>query len=109
MPQAAFDFVQGKKVTGRVFNDYDFGGFLIFSGIPTFVDGRALPFGDEFLHRYFDATDLVDIGDSFKLLEDYKIDWIILKPARPLAKALLQSAIWDKVYADEYSVVFVRR
>lgn len=109
MPQAALDFVQEKKLTGRVFNDYDFGGFLIFSGIPTFVDGRALPFGDEFLHRYFDAADLVDIGASFKLLEDYKIDWIILKPARPLTKALLQSAIWDKVYADQYSVVFVRR
>jgi hypothetical protein len=109
MPQAALEFVQGKKVTGRVFNDYEFGGFLIFSGIPTFVDGRALPFGDEFLHRYFDAADLVDIGDAFKLLEDYNIDWIILKPTRPLAKALLQSAIWDKVYADQYSVVFVRR
>lgn len=109
MPQAALDFVRENKVSGRVFNDYDFGGFLIFSGIPTFVDGRALPFGDEFLHRYFDAVNLVDIGDSFKLLEDYKIDWIILKPTRPLAKALLQSAIWDKIYADPYSVVFVRR
>jgi hypothetical protein len=108
-PQAAIDFVQGRNVSGRVFNDYDFGGFLIFSGIPTFVDGRALPFGDEFLHRYFDAANLVDIGGAFKLLEDYKINWIILKPIQPLAKALLQSAKWDKVYADQYSVVFVRR
>jgi hypothetical protein len=109
MPQAALDFVQEKKVTGRVFNDYDFGGFFTFSGIPTFVDGRALPFGDEFLRRYFDALDLVDIGDAFKLLEDNRIDWIILRPFRPLTKALLHSAVWDKVYADDDAVVFVRR
>ena len=108
-PQAAIDFAHKNNVTGQVFNDYDFGGFLIFSGIPTFVDGRALPFGDEFLHRYFDAADLVDIGDAFKLLDDYKIRWIILKPSRPLAKALGRSGGWDEVYADQYSVVFVRR
>jgi hypothetical protein len=108
-PQAAIDFVHKNSITGRVFNDYDFGGFLIFSGIPTFVDGRALPFGDEFLHRYFDAADLVDIGDAFKLLDDYKISWIILKPSQPLVKALDRSGGWNKVYADQYSIVFVRR
>lgn len=108
-PQAALDFVRGKQIAGNVFNDYDFGGFLLFSGIPTFVDGRALPFGDEFLHRYFDAADLVDIGDAFKLLDDYKVNWIILKPAEPLVKAIARSPGWDRVYADQYAVVFVRR
>jgi len=68
-----------------------------------------LPFGDEFLHRYFDAADLVDIGDAFKLLDDYKVNWIILKPAEPLVKAIARSPGWDRVYADQYAVVFVRR
>jgi hypothetical protein len=36
------------KVTGPVFNDYDLGGYLIFRGIPTFIDGRTLPFGKDF-------------------------------------------------------------
>jgi hypothetical protein len=107
-PRDALDFVQRKNITGHVFNDYDFGGFLIFAGIPTFVDGRALPFGDEFLHRYFDAVDLVDIAAAFKLLDDYKISWIILKPIEPLAKEIAQSPSWDKVYTDQYSIVFVR-
>jgi len=107
-PKAAIDFVQSKNITGHVFNDYGFGGFLIFSGIPTFVDGRALPFGDAFLHRYFDAMNLVDIDDAFQLLDDYKISWIILNPNEPFAKAIARSANWDKVYTDEYSVVFVQ-
>ncbi|MBV9260194.1 MAG: hypothetical protein JO205_02365, partial [Pseudolabrys sp.] len=101
-------FCSKKKYRRTCFNDYDFGGFLIFSGIPTFVDGRALPFGDDFLHRYFGAVDLVDADDAFKLLNDYKIDWIILKPAQPLAGAVTRSSDWDKVYSDQYSIVFVR-
>ena len=107
-PKAAIDFVQRNNITGRVFNEYGFGGFLIFSGIPTFVDGRALPFGDAFLHKYFDAVSLVDIDGAFQLLNDYKISWIILPPAVPFAKAIARSGSWDKVYADEYSVVFIR-
>jgi hypothetical protein len=107
-PKAALNFVQSKNITGRVFNDYDFGGFLVFSGIPTFIDGRALPFGDAFLHKYFDAVDLVDTDAAFQLLDDYKISWIILKPIEPFAKAITRSANWDQVYADKYSVVFVR-
>ena len=55
-PKGAIDFVQRKNIIGNVFNDYNFGGYLIFSGIPTFVDGRALPFGDAFLHKYFDTV-----------------------------------------------------
>jgi hypothetical protein len=92
-----------------VFNDYNFGGFLIYSSISTFVDGRALPFGDDFLHKYFDAVDLVDISSSFQLLNEYKVSWAILRPKEPLAKALAQSARWDQAYSDKYSVVFVRR
>ena len=107
-PRDAVAFVHKANITGRVFNDYDFGGFLVFSGIPTFVDGRALPFGDGFLHTYFDTADLVDADAAFKVLDDFKIDWIILKPAQPLARAVTRSAKWDKVYADQFAVVFVR-
>jgi hypothetical protein len=107
-PKAAIDFVRRTNITGNVLNDYMFGGFLIFSGIPTFVDGRDMPFGDAFLHKYFDAVDLVDIDGAFYLLDDYKVSWIILNPLEPLTKAIAQSTLWDKVYSDEYSVVFIR-
>jgi hypothetical protein len=108
-PKAAIDFVRRTNITGNVFNSYDFGGFLIFLDIPTFVDGRALPFGDDFLHKYFDAVDLIDIDGTFQMLDDYKISWVILRPLEPISRALAQSVLWDKVYSDKYSVVFTRR
>jgi hypothetical protein len=107
-PQAALDYVRRANITGNVFNSYNFGGFLIFSGIPTFVDGRALPFGDDFLRKYFDASGLVDIRKTFELLDEYKVKWALLTPTAPLARALARDAHWDEVFSDKYSVVFAR-
>jgi len=37
---------------GPVLNNYNFGGFLIFSGVPVFIDGRADLYGDDFIRGY---------------------------------------------------------
>jgi hypothetical protein len=106
-PEEAIDFVKRTHITGNVFNSYDFGGYLIFSGIPTFIDGRGVA-GDDFLREYSETIRLGDINKAFQTLDDYRISWIILRPSEPLAKAIAPSELWDKVYSDEYSVVFVR-
>jgi hypothetical protein len=108
-PQAAIDYAKRASIGGNVFNSYDFGGYLIFSGIPTAIDGRAQPFGDAFMRRYFNALDGKNIADTFRMLDEYDIDWAILRPAEGLSRALGQSAMWEKVYSDDHAVVFVRR
>jgi hypothetical protein len=107
-PNAAVTFVKREGITGNVFNDYDFGAYLIFSGIPTFVDGRDSPFGDNLLRKYSDTVNMVNFDNSFKLLDEYKINWIILNPSRPLSRALLQNPEWREVFSDKYTIVFVR-
>ena len=107
-PEAAIEFVRSKNITGNVFNDYLFGGYLIWSHIPTFIDGRALPFGDDFLRQYAETVNLADIDKAFKVLDDYNVTWVILTPTQPLAKALTHES-WDEVYSDKYAVVFARR
>ena len=41
MPVAAFDFIREANLQGNVLNHYGFGGYLINSGIKTFIDGRG--------------------------------------------------------------------
>jgi hypothetical protein len=108
-PKAAIEFIRSAGITGNVFNSYDFGGYLIFSGIQTFIDGRTPPYTDDFIKKYEETSSLVDIENTFQLLDRYKVSWTILHPKEPLAKALAQSALWDQAYSDEYAVVFVRR
>src|SRR6266851_3894273 len=51
-PAAALAAVAAHHVEGPVFNEYRFGGYLIFAGIEPFIDGRYF-YGDAFIKRYF--------------------------------------------------------
>src|SRR5580704_13587520 len=107
-PEAALDFARSKNITGNVFNDYLFGGYLIWSSVPTFIDGRAELFGDDFVRQYAETVAIADLKKALAVLEDYKVNWVILTPTQPLAKAITTGP-WDEVYSDKYAVVFTRR
>ena len=48
--------VAAAGIAGPVLNDYNYGDYLMFAGIKTFIDGRADMFGDPFIKRYYEAT-----------------------------------------------------
>jgi hypothetical protein len=91
-------------LTGSVLNSLRFGGYLMFVGIPTFVDGRADLFGDGFLAR--DAAASAGIGNALPdLLDNYAIKWTLFEPASPAVTLLDHLPGWERVYADAYAVV----
>jgi hypothetical protein len=108
-PAAALDQVTNASVEGPVLNDFDFGGYLIFRGIPTFIDGRTLPFGKEFALDYFKAI-APDGGSKLDELADkYKVTWTLLRPYSPAVFHFDLSPRWRRLYADDVAVVHVRR
>jgi hypothetical protein len=108
-PAAALDYAFNANITGPVFNDFDFGGYLIFRGIPTFIDGRTLPFGKQFALDYSEAI-FLGAGNKLEQLADrYKVTWTLLRTGSAPALHLDHSPTWRKVYADEIAVVHVRR
>jgi hypothetical protein len=107
-PVAAVAAARAAGLTGRVFNSGRFGGYLEFLGIPIFLDGRADLFGDAFLERF--ASAIWGIEDSLPgLLDDYAVEWTILEPRNPGVTVLDHLPGWERIYADEYAVVFRRR
>ena len=58
----------------RVFNDYDFGGYLIASGVAPFIDGRTELYGEKFFVDHNAASGLMKPENFFRLLEEYKIE-----------------------------------
>ena len=108
-PAAALDHATKANVSGPVLNDYDFGGYLIFRGIPTFIDGRTLLFGKEFALNYFNA-DAPGGGSKLDQLADaYRITWTLLRPQSAAALHFDHSPGWRRIYADDVAVVHVRR
>lgn len=101
-PTAAVAFVKQQQVAGAVFNDYEFGGYLIFNGIAPFVDGRADIYGDGFLRRYTDVAALPDI------LDQYRIVWTLLDPHDPRVALLDHLPGWQRIYGDDLAVIHAR-
>lgn len=99
----------GLASSGPVLNDYAFGGYMIFAGIPTFIDGRGELFGGALINRYNRALALVDLGDFLKLLDEYKIGATLLTPQTPAVAMLDRLPEWQRVYSDEVAVVHKRR
>jgi hypothetical protein len=98
----------GLAHAGPVLNDYGFGGYLIFAGIPTFIDGRSELYGGSFVERYNRAIALADLDDFLKLLDQYKIESTLLEPNTPAVALLDRLPDWKRVYSDEMAVVHKR-
>lgn len=91
-----------------VLNSFDFGGFLIASGVPVFIDGRADFYGAAFLDRYLKAVSLSRSGTLERLLEEHGIGWTMLQPGTPAILLLDRMPGWARLHADETAVVHRR-
>ena len=98
----------GLANAGRVLNDYSFGGYLIFAGIPTFIDGRSELYGGQFIARYNRALSLADLRDFLGLLDEYKLDATLLEPDTPAVALLDRLPNWQRAYSDDVAVVHKR-
>lgn len=101
-PAAAIEAVKRAGITGKVFNDYDVGGYLIFAGVAPFIDGRLDMYGEPLLRR-FNALD-----DLPRLFADYDIGWTLFHPADPHVAALDRLSGWRRLHSDDTAVVHVQ-
>ena len=108
LPVRAVAYLQAHSVPRPIFNTYNFGGYLVWAGEKVFVDGRADPFerGGS-LSDYFYITNLRP--GALVVLRSYGIQSCLLQRGEPLATMLAASPDWQEVYADNLSVLFVRR
>ena len=108
-PRAAVNVLLARRPHARIFNDSNFGGYLIFRGIRVFVDARVTVYGDTFLRRYYGALDLNPKGNVNTLLREYRIDAVLMGPQWPVVRLLDRSPEWKRVYADKSVVAYIRR
>jgi hypothetical protein len=107
-PVHAVAAVQQQGIKGPVLNSYGTGGYLIFSGIPAFIDGRADMYREDFLKQYAEATELRTSDALEKLLGRYRITWTLLEVDTPAIALLDKLPEWRRIYADKAVVVHAR-
>ena len=93
----------------RVFNDYDFGGYLIASGVAPFIDGRTELYGEKFFVDHNAASGLMKPENLFRLLDEYGIEATLMRTQSAATILLDHMDGWQKVYTDEIATIHVRR
>ena len=109
-PAAALDSAVAAGLTsGRVFNDYIFGGYLIYRGIPVFIDGRIDMYGNETLNTYLSIHDAVSKRQLAGELDKSHVVWTLLPADSRLVELLDELPEWQRIFADAIAVVHARR
>jgi hypothetical protein len=98
-----------KLNVSRVFNDYDFGGYLIYRGVDTFIDGRTELFGESFFVDHNNASGLIEPDKLFRLLRQYDIDATLMRTQSAATKLLDHLDGWQKVYSDDIATIHLRK
>jgi hypothetical protein len=109
LPVAAVNYLRENEPPGPLFNNYNWGGYIIWETpqYPVFVDGRTDLYGDELLREYL-ATVFANSGWR-ETLEKYGINLVLVESAAPLARELRQEPGWEEVYRDEMASILVRQ
>jgi hypothetical protein len=101
---------QLKKLNlSRVFNDYDFGGYLIASGVAPFIDGRTELYGEKFFVDHNAASGLMKPENLFRLLDQYGIEATLLRTQCAATKLLDHMDGWHKIYTDDIATIHLRK
>lgn len=108
MPVQAVEFVMQRQYPGPLFNDYNWGGYLIWQlGQPVTIDGRAGLYGDAAIDRSLATWGGGPSWSSDPALQSANL--VIAPVGDALTQLLRMDSRFQLAYEDKVAAVFVRR
>jgi hypothetical protein len=109
-PVAGVEFLQREPITGNMFNNDEFGDYLIFAAWPqyrVFMDGRSDMYGRQYGTDYLKVANLQP--GWREILKKYDISWVFFDTTSALTAALQDDRDWQPIYSDAVATIFVKR
>ena len=117
-PVAACDYIVENidLSTARFYNEYNYGSYMLFRGIPVFIDSRADLYAPEFSGNKDEDifTDFINTSSISKFYEDtfekYDINYVILlkKSKTNMIITKTHDENYKELYSDDNFVVYER-
>ena len=108
-PVAAVEFLKREFIKGNMFNNDEFGDYIIYSAYPKYkvfihdkIDWRA----EEKLKEYIKVTKFEEGWED--IIKKYEINWIIFDTDSMLSRFLKERKDWKLIYTDKVASIFVR-
>jgi hypothetical protein len=112
-PVGAADWLASHPGVGtRMFNAYDWGGYLIYRfygdvNRRVFIYGEATEVGNPLLQQVSDVENAEP--DWQTVLTEHGVDYVVERTDSALSMALSVDPGWQRVYDDGFAVIFVKR
>ena len=103
----------------KIYNEYNYGSYLLFRGIPVFIDSRCDLYSPEFNEDkengidgrdiFSDALNIAGLSVNYKTkFPEYGVTHIILYENSKLAMVLKDDSDYKKIYDEGNFVIFER-
>lgn len=88
----------------RIYNEYNFGSYLLFKNIPVLVDSRADLYTEEFNKGCTVFKDVIvrKISSYKEIFNKYNISHVLIYNTNILNEILKNDSEYSKIYKDEY-------
>lgn len=108
LPVRAVEFIKEKGLTGPLYNDFDWGGYLIWGlNMPVSMDGRTNVYGDAKIAR---SASTWNAAADWESDTDLSTANLVIGPVNaPLTQVLRLSPQFELAYKDNVAAVFVAR
>jgi hypothetical protein len=110
-PRLALQYLATHPLNGKWFNEYGWGGYLIWTGSPrsmVFIDGRADIY--EYGGVLADYTRIARLEPgALQLLRRYGVTACLVRQDAPLATALSGMPGWERIYQDHLAAIYVQK
>jgi hypothetical protein len=110
LPAKAADWIVANRPAGKLFNSYNWGGYLLWRlwpDYPVYADGRTDVYPNAFLQEYLQIV--TGQRDAPALFDERGIRAVIVEQEAPLVTQLVKSGQWQEAYRDDKAAVLTRR
>ena len=103
----------------KIYNEYNYGSYLLFRGIPVFIDSRCDLYSPEFngdeenniagRDIFSDALNIASISvDYNNKFEEYGVTHVIAYSNSKLVMLLKEDSSYNRIYEDDHFAIFER-
>lgn len=106
-PINAIRWMQDNAPQGRLFNAYNWGGYILWNlqDYPVFIDGRADLYGNEIISEWQSVMNAQD--NALTILDNWEVNTVFVESHAPIVQ-LLEINDWKIVFQDDLAVILVR-
>jgi hypothetical protein len=108
-PAKAVDFIMAENVSGNMFNNEEFGDYIIYKTWPkyrVFFDGRSDMYGAALGREYLKVARTLPGWQN--VLQQRQVDWVFFNTGSMLSSLLKTNPGWHQIYSDPVASIFVR-